>query len=209
MKFSFLSNPEPFYRALAKWICIGIYNPHYTGFEKIPETGPAVLISNHVSYMDGVIIAAGCKRPIRFIIDTQIYNLPLIHYFMRYNRAIPIEPTRESVTKALDEISNGLSNGDIICIFPEGQLTYTGSLGRFKTGIESIIKRNPVPIYPIAINGLWGSIFSRKYIGSWKRFIPKNVFLQVRAVCGVPIPPEQVSVNYLQKSILRLKYQSM
>lgn len=198
-------NLEPLYRWIARLICIAVYGPEYTGFEQIPDQGPAILISNHVSYADGLVIAAGCKRPIRFIIDTNIYDLPLVHYFMRYNRAIPILPTRESVTHALDEISAGLRAGDIICIFPEGQLTYTGSLGRFKTGIEAIVKRNPVPVYPIALTGLWGSIFSRKYLGSFLRYIPKGIS-RVQAICGAPIPPHLVTVNRLQEAVMRLKY---
>jgi 1-acyl-sn-glycerol-3-phosphate acyltransferase len=186
--------------------CNCIYYPKYIGFEKIPKHGAAVLIANHVSYADGLIIASGCKRPVRFVIDEHIYNVPGVHYFMKLNRAIPILPTRESVTKALEEISNGIKAGDLICIFPEGQLTYTGSLGRFKTGIESIIRRDPAPIYPIALTGLWGSIYSRKYLGSWKRFIPKHFNKRVHAICGDLIAPENVSVNMLQKSVLRLKY---
>lgn len=204
--FSNLLNMEPFFRFCARMLCYAFYFPRYTGFEKIPQTGPAVLICNHVSYVDGLIIAAGCRRPVRFVIDTHIYNLPVVHFFMTLNRAIPILPTRESVTQALEEISNGIKAGDLICIFPEGQLTYTGSLGRFKTGIESIIRRDPATVYPIALTGLWGSIFSRKYLGSLKRFIPKHIFKRVHAICGDPIPPEQVTVNMLQKTVLRLKY---
>lgn len=201
-------NLEPFFRFCARMLCYAIYYPRYTGFEKIPKTGAAILICNHVSYVDGLIIAAGCNRPVRFIIDTHIYNVPVVHYFMKWNRAIPILPTRESVTHALEEISAGIKAGDLICIFPEGQLTYTGSLGRFKTGIESIIRRDPAPVYPIALTGLWGSIFSRKYLGSIRRFIPKHIFKRVHAICGDPIPPENVKVNMLQKAVLRLKYLS-
>jgi 1-acyl-sn-glycerol-3-phosphate acyltransferase len=158
--------------------------------------------------VDGLVIASGCKRPVRFVIDTMIYNLPVLHYLMTCNRAIPILPTRESVLHALDEIAEGLAAGDLICIFPEGQLTYTGSLGRFKTGIESIIKRSPVPIYPIALNGLWGSMFSRKYYGTPLRYLPGNPWQPVRALCGEPVPPEMVSINYLQRKIMQLKYQA-
>lgn len=197
---------EPFYRFMARMLAIILYNTRYTGFERIPETGPAVLISNHVSYMDGLILASGCSRPIRFVIDEHIYNLPLVHYFMRCNRAIPILPTRESVTSALEAISEGLKAGDLICIFPEGQITYTGGLGRFKTGIESIIRRDPVPVYPIALTGLWGSVFSRKYLGTWRRFIPHFGASRVHAMCGAPIDPIDVSVNRLQETVLRLKY---
>ncbi len=205
-KLYFLRDREAFYRFLAKIACLAVYQPKYIGFEQIPETGAAILISNHVSYADGLVIASGVNRPVRFIIDKDIYNAPLVHYFMKYNRAIPIEPTRDSVIKALEEVSSGLANGDIICIFPEGQLTYTGSLGRFKTGIESMVKRNPVPVYPIALTGLWGSMFSRKYLGSLKRWVPKKFSQKVHAICGAPIPAELVSINRLQETVMRLKY---
>ena len=198
---------EKFYRNIVKFFCILVYAPQYINFDNIPESGAAVIISNHVSYADGLIIASGIKRPVRFVIDAPIYNLPIINYIMRCNRAIPIEPTRDSVITALNEISEGLKAGDIICIFPEGQLTYTGGLGRFKTGIESIIKRDPVPVYPIALSGLWGSMFSRKYLGSLKRFIPKKFSQRISAICGSAIAPELVTVNYLQETVLKLKYE--
>lgn len=209
LRWRFSWRPEPFWRMMAKGIALLIYNPKFTGFDQIPKSGAAILISNHVSFVDGLILAAACDRPVRFIIDTHIYNLPLVHYFMKYNRAIPILPTRDSVTHALEEVSNGLKAGDLVCIFPEGQLTYTGSLGRFKTGIESIVKRDPVPVYPIALTGLWGSIFSRKYLGSWKRFIPKRFTPRVHAICGAAIAPKDATVNRLQETVLRLKYQAM
>lgn len=199
-------NPEPFYRFGAKWLTRLLYRPRYVGFEKIPKTGPALLISNHVSYVDGLIIAAGCDRPVRFVIDEYIYHWPGVHYFMQHNRAIPILPKRDSVERALAEIAAGLKAGDAICIFPEGQLTYTGSLGRFRPGIEWILRREPVPVYPIALTGLWGSIFSRKYRKARFNFIPRSLNRPVRAICGDPIPPEHVNVNLLQETILRLKY---
>ena len=202
-----LLNPEPLLRLLLKLLCRIVYFPYYEGFHALPAKGPAILVSNHVSYADGLIIATGCKRPVRFVIDQDIYQLPIVHYLMRLNRAIPIAPTRASVTHALEEISQGLKKGDVICIFPEGQITYTGALGRFKTGIEAIIKRDPVPVYPIALIGLWGSMFSRKYRGSFKRLIPKNPLRRVRIICGKEIAPEMVNVNYLQEVVLRLKYQ--
>jgi 1-acyl-sn-glycerol-3-phosphate acyltransferase len=197
---------EPFFRLVAKYACIAVYDPKYTDFDQIPETGGAILISNHVSYADGLIIASGCNRPVRFVIDTLIYELPVVNFFMRHNRAIPILPTRESVTHALNEISEGLRAGDLICIFPEGQLTYTGGLGRFKTGIESILKRDPVPVYPIALTGLWGSMYSRKYLGSIYRFIPKRFSPRVQAICGAAIPGDQATINRLQEAVMRLKY---
>ena len=197
---------EPLYRAIASRITRFVYKPEYTGFEKIPEHGPAIIICNHVSYVDGMVITAGCKRPVRYIIDGVLYNLPVLNHIMKHNRAIPILPKRESVESALDQISEGLKAGDIICIFPEGQITYTGSLSRFRPGIESIVKRDPVPVYPMAITGLWGSVFSRKYLNSRFRWFPRHRNMRVRAICGDPLQPSEVTVNHLQEIILRLKY---
>jgi 1-acyl-sn-glycerol-3-phosphate acyltransferase len=197
---------EDFYRSIAHGLTRWVYRPEYIGFENIPATGPAIIIANHVSYMDGPIIDAGSKRLIRYIIDEDIYKLPGVHYLMKMDRAIPIAPNRKSVEKALDEVSAGLKNGDIICIFPEGSLTYTGGLGRFRPGIEWMIKRDPVPVIPIALSGLWGSVFSRKYLKAPFRMWPRHWGLKVTAKCGPAIDPTQITVNNLQDVLLKLKY---
>jgi len=184
------------------------YKPTYIGFENIPESGPAILICNHVSYVDGPIIDAGCKRPIRYLIDKDIYNLPVVNYVMSLGKAIPIAYNRKSVEEAFDKISEALREGDLVCIFPEGYLTFTGSLGRFRPGIEWISKRDPdVPVIPIALSGLWGSIFSRKYAKSPFRFWPKKWNRRATLICGAPISSDKVTVNQLQEIVLRLKYQ--
>ncbi|MDE3059670.1 MAG: 1-acyl-sn-glycerol-3-phosphate acyltransferase [Pseudomonadota bacterium] len=205
IKFSF--DPKPLYRTLIHGLTRKIYRPRYIGFENIPATGPVVLISNHVSYIDGPLIDAGCNRIVRYLIDEDIYNLPGVHYIMKLGRAIPIAPNRKSVEAAFDEISAGLRAGDAICIFPEGFLTFTGSLGRFRPGIEWIIRRDAVPVVPIAICGMWGSVFSRKYMKAALRWWPRQWRgRRVDVICGAPIPPEKVNVNYLQEIVLRLKY---
>lgn len=178
------------------------YNTTFVGFDKIPKNGPAIIIANHTSYLDGVIIQAACPRPIRFVIDHYIYNLPVVNYFMHYNRAIPILAKKESVGKALDTISSALDSGDLVGIFPEGQLTYTGILGRFKPGIEWIVDRDPVPVYPIVIIGMWDSMFSRKYRKSSLRWIPRSFRRKVVAICGDPIHPGNLYVNHLQRTVL-------
>lgn len=203
--------PKPdfteFLREGARVLARILYKPQYYGFEQIPETGPAVLIANHVSYVDGLVLHAAINRPIHFVIDKDIFEVPGVNYFMRRHGSIPIAPKREIVEAALDKVSEYLKAGELVCIFPEGRLTYTGSLGRFKPGIESIIKRDPVPVYPIALNGLWGSVFSRKYIKSRFRWWPRSFRRgEVRAICGAAIPPEEVRINRLQEIVLKLKY---
>lgn len=199
---------QAFWLPKIRWFTRLVWRPYYYHFDKIPKTGPCLLIANHVSYVDGLVISAGCSRPVRFVIDGAIYALPVVHYFMKHSRAIPIRPNKESVSAALDAIAAGLEAGDAICLFPEGQLTYTGSLGRFRPGIEWIIRRNAVPVYPIGLVGLWGSVFSRKYRNRPFRWWPRRWNRQVFAVCGDPIPPEDVTVNRLQRIVLQLKQQA-
>jgi len=200
-------DPGPLYRRIIHSLTLWVYKPTYIGFENIPAEGPAILISNHVSYMDGPIIDAGCTRNVRYLIDQDIFNLPFVHYLMAKNRSIPIAYHRKSVEAAFDEISAGLKAGDLICIFPEGFLTFTGSLGRFRPGIEWITRRDPtVPVIPIALSGLWGSVFSRKYSKSPFRMWPRKWGRKVTAICGPAIPPEKVNVNTLQEVVMKLKY---
>lgn len=198
------------YRKAVHGLTRFVYRPQYIGLENIPKTGAAILISNHVSYVDGPLIDAGiyahCGRHVRYVIDEDIYNLPVVHYLMKKAHAIPIASNRKSVEAAFDMISEGLQAGDLICIFPEGYLTFTGGLGRFRHGIEWIIRRDPVPVIPLSLSGLWGSIFSRKFRGSWRRLIPLDPRQPVVVKCGAAIPPEQADVNHLQEVVLRLKY---
>ena len=205
LKFSF--EIAPIIRSLIHFLTRIFYKPTYIGFDNIPETGPAILICNHVSYVDGPIIDAGCKRPIRYLIDQDIYNLPVVHYVMSLANAIPITYNRKSVEAAFDAISEGLRAGDLICIFPEGYLTFTGSLGRFRPGIEWISKRDPdVPVIPMAISGLWGSALSRKYRKAHFRWWPRKWGRRAILTCGPAIPADKVNVNNLQEVVLRLKY---
>ena len=203
MLYNFL---EKFYLAGISVIIKTIYRTKLLGFkEHFPKEGPAIMICNHVSYMDGMILHHATPRKVRFIIDEAIYNAPIVNHFMKVDRAIPIAPTKESVKKALQKVSDGLKAGDIICIFPEGQLTYTGHMIRFKLGIEWIIQKDPVPIIPCALIGLWGSVFSRKYRKEKWKMIPRFFRKRVTVVCGKPIPPEKAKINHLQREVMRLK----
>jgi 1-acyl-sn-glycerol-3-phosphate acyltransferase len=200
-----VSRLEPFYRAVVKYFILLLYRPVVRGLEHIPEEGPVLLMANHISYLDGLVISAICPRRVRYVIYREIYDLPVINYFMRQNRAIPIFPKREEVEKALDEVAYGLRQGDVICIFPEGQISYTGHIGRFKPGIEFIIQRDPhIPVVPIAIHGLWGSIFSRKYLKTRFPYLPRKLGIRARIEIGWPIESEKVKVDKLQRIVLRM-----
>jgi hypothetical protein len=197
-------NLERLFRESARLLIRLLYRVEYIDFDKIPHNGPVLIIANHVSYLDGLLIQLGCTRQVRFLIDRYIYETPGVNYFLKHNRAIPILPRKDSVNRALNDISDGLEAGDAVGIFPEGQITYTGHLSRFKPGIEWIIERDPVPIYPVVIKGLWGTLFSRKYSKSKWRLIPKGFRPKVVLKCGDVIHPEHVRVDTLQEKMLVL-----
>lgn len=197
---------ERFYRNGAKVLARILYSCKFEGFENIPETGPAVVIANHVSYVDGLILNAASKRKMRFIIDSEIYNYPGVNYFMRIDRAIPVAPTKDSVKKMLEITKEALDNGELVAIFPEGMITYTGNLNRFKFGIEWILQQNDVPVIPVALIGLWGSIFSRKYIDEkgFNKVRPRYFRKTVKAICGKPIPHAKAKIQYMQRELMKL-----
>lgn len=201
----FFSSPEMFFRIGAKILVHIIYNLKSKGFENIPEEGGAILISNHIAYVDGLIIHTVCNRPVHFVIDENIYKMPMVKYFMDHNGAIPIAPNRKAVKLALRQVSNALKAGHLVCIFPEGRLTYTGNMSRFRFGVEWMAKRDHVPVVPIALKGLWGSIFSRKYRKSRFRYFPRSFRRKIIAACGEPVPPEKAKINHLQRVLMDLK----
>ena len=197
---------EKFYHFGAKLLVRIVYDCQFKGFENIPKQGPAVIIINHVSYVDGLILNAAMPRDVRYIIAEEVYKQPFVHYFMRLDRAIPIAPNRESVKKALAIASEALQNGEIVGIFPEGQITYSGYMSRFKFGVEWILKNDQVPVIPIVLVGLWGSIFSRKYLGQplLKKLRPRYFRKTIKAVCGAPISAEDATINNLQRVLMKL-----
>lgn len=197
---------EKFFRFGARVLIRVLYNCDFRGFaENIPKEGGAIIICNHVSYMDGLILNAASTRKLRFVIDDEIYQLPIVNYFMRLDRAIPILPQKDSVKKAIEKVNEGLEAGDLIAIFPEGQLTYTGHMIRFKFGIEWMLANNKVDVIPVALVGLWGSILSRKYIGKKWFWVPNSFRRKVWAICGQKIPHEKATINNMQRSIMKLK----
>jgi len=197
-------DPKPFYTWAIRKLVKLLYRIDYNDMNMIPKQGGAILICNHVSYMDGMVINTGVERPVRYIIDEDIYHLPGVNYFMRLNNAVPIAPRRDSVEKALEIVAEGLKNGDLFCIFPEGQITFTGNLSRFRFGVEWMLKRTPVPVIPMALNGLWGSMLSRKDRGKWYRFIPRSFRRHITLRCGAPMEGDKVSVSHMQHAIMDL-----
>ena len=199
--------PEFLLRFLV-WIAIHtIYRVKKEGMENIPKGGATILVCNHVSFIDALIISGCVRRPIRFIMDYHFYNLPIVSFLFKAGKAIPIGSAREKpelLKQAFADIREGLEHGDILCIFPEGRITHDGELNVFKPGIEKIVGENPVPVVPMALRGLWGSFFSRKW-GPAMLTRPRRLWSKIELVVGKPIPPEQVTAAALQNVVSGLR----
>jgi 1-acyl-sn-glycerol-3-phosphate acyltransferase len=191
---------------LGRWLVKTVYRIETRGWGELPARGGAVLVCNHVSYVDALIIAACCPRPIRFVMDHRIFAKPLVGFLFRYARAIPIASAKEDAglkERAFADVAAALGDGELVCIFPEGRLSPTGSLQPFQHGIERIVAETPVPVVPLALAGLWGSIFSRAKDAartSWH----KHVRRRVRAVCGSPVAPDAVTCALLERRVQSL-----
>ncbi|SKA55542.1 MFS transporter [Enterovibrio nigricans] len=180
------------------------YRVEHKNLQNIPEKGGALLVCNHVSYVDALLLAGACPRPIRFVMDDDYFNLPLLNYFFRASRAIPITLSSGSIRHALTQVKSQLEAGDVVCIFPEGQLTSDGEMIPFKRGIDLIIKQTPVPVIPMALQGLWGSYFSRKG-GRALLKLPCRFWSRIVVSAGSPILPEDATSERLFNEVKQLR----
>jgi 1-acyl-sn-glycerol-3-phosphate acyltransferase len=199
--------PEFLMRFLAWLLVHTIYRVHKEGLERIPETGGCVIVCNHVSFVDAIVIAACVRRPIRFVMDHRIFRIPVLNFIFRTMRAIPIAPAKEDAAmkeRAFDEAAKALKAGEIVGIFPEGRLTETGDLNVFRPGLQRILEQSPAPVVPMALRGLWGSFFSRSHQGKAMRRW-RGMFSRIALVAGTPFSPELATPEALQKSVLGLR----
>jgi len=198
--------PEFTLRFLA-WVLVHImYRLRVTGFENLPKEGAAVLICNHVSFVDWLIIGGAVKRPVRFVMYYKFARIPLFRYLLKHAQVIPIAGKKEDpiiFETAFQKVSDELKAGELVCIFPEGGLSQTGELDHFKNGVLYIIKRDPVPVIPMALKNLWGSFFSRKS-GKAMTSFPRRFWSRVGLAIGAPVPPPQVQIEDLEKRVASL-----
>jgi 1-acyl-sn-glycerol-3-phosphate acyltransferase len=199
--------PEFLMRFLAWLLIHTMYRVDKEGLEHIPEEGPCILVCNHVSYVDAVVIAACVRRPIRFVMDHRIFRLPLLSFIFRTMRTIPIAPAREDATlkaRAFADAADALRAGEIVGIFPEGTLTATGELGAFRPGVQEMLAATPVPVVPMALRGLWGSFFSRSCEGKAMRRL-RGIYSRIALAVAPPVPPSDVTLDGLQATVLALR----
>lgn len=205
--FIFHQVPEFTMRFLIWLVSHSMYRVAHRGLDNIPESGAALIASNHVSYVDALLIAGAVRRPVRFIMYKPIFDIPVLNFIFRTSGAIPICSPKEDQAvydAALDAIAEGLANGDLLCIFPEGKLTRDGEPDEFKSGIERIIARTPAPVIPMALQGLWGSFFSHSGPGVFKTPFHR-LWSQVGIVAAEPIAPPGLSASALGQQILAMR----
>ena len=199
--------PEFLMRFLA-WIVVNtIYRVRPRGIENIPDKGPAIVACNHVSYMDPILLAASIRRPMRFVMYYKIFQLPLLRFFFRQLKAIPIASAKEDeqlMNEAFEQVEAELAAGNIVCIFPEGGITRDGEIQRFRRGIERVIANRPVPVVPVALQNLWGSWFSRSNGGGIRKF-PRRLFARVPVVIGEPVTPGDATAANLELLVRTLR----
>jgi 1-acyl-sn-glycerol-3-phosphate acyltransferase len=195
--------PEFLLRFIDWMLVHSIYRLETSGVENIPEEGPALLVCNHQSLADALVITAACRRPIRFVMYYAIFNVPGLRFIFRSMKAIPIAGAKEApavLEQAYDEIAAALADGQLVCIFPEGQLTLDGEIGPFRPGMVRILERTPVPVIPMALSGLWRSIFSRNR-DKWK---VATLFPAISLAVAPAHNPQSVTPEALQAAVRSL-----
>ena len=199
--------PEFMIRFLIWCLTKVMYRVSREGLEQIPDKGPCLLVCNHVSYVDALLIAGSIQRPVRFVMHKHIYDMPVLNYIFRTGRTIPIvskEKDPEIYRRAFEKVREELAGGHIVCIFPEGKLTRDGEIAEFKSGVNKILESTPVPVIPMALRGLWGSYFSHK-AGPALIKAPKRFWSRVGLKVGAPLNPAEVTAQRLQDEVTALR----
>jgi acyl-[acyl-carrier-protein]-phospholipid O-acyltransferase/long-chain-fatty-acid--[acyl-carrier-protein] ligase len=174
-----------------------LYRIRVVGRQNIPLTGPALLVSNHVSFVDAILIGASIPRFIRFMLHREYYDNRWLHGFFRLMKAIPVHTTPRGIVESLRRARREVEAGEIVCIFAEGAISRTGHLLPFKRGLERIVGGSEVPIIPVHLDRVWGSIFSFKDGRFfWKR--PSLLPHPVTVSFGAPLPPSATTYQVRQ-----------
>ncbi|OPA90678.1 glycerol acyltransferase [Pseudomonas fluorescens] len=189
--------PEFTMRFMIWLLSHSMYRVEHRNLDAIPDEGAALLVCNHVSFVDALLIGGAVRRPIRFVMYYKIYRLPLLNFIFRTAGAIPIAGRNEDIQiyeKAFARIAQYLKEGELVCIFPEGKLTADGEMNEFRGGVTRILGETPVPVIPLALQGLWGSFFSRDP----NKGIFHRIWSRVVLVAGEPVAVEAATPEQLQ-----------
>ncbi|MBV4501122.1 MFS transporter [Pseudomonas shirazensis] len=196
--------PEFTMRFLIWLLSHSMYRVEHRDLQRIPDEGAALLVCNHVSFVDALLIAGAIRRPIRFVMYYKIYNLPVLNFVFRTAGAIPIAGRSEDEAiheRAFARIAEVLAAREVVCIFPEGKLTADGEIDEFKGGVKRILRETPVPVIPLALQGLWGSFFSRDPA----KGLFKRLWSRVTIVAGAAISVEAAQPEALRAQVGALR----
>jgi 1-acyl-sn-glycerol-3-phosphate acyltransferase len=202
--------PEFLLRFVAWLLVHTLYRMQRIG-ARLPEEGAALIVCNHVSFVDALAISAACRRPMRFIMDSAIFNAPIIKTLAKGMKAIPIASARSDpqvFEQAFEAAAAALRDGELVCIFPEGRLTPDGEIHEFRPGLTRILKETPVPVIPMALVGLWGSMFSREGKKLWQR-MPKKLWHRVIVNVGATMDPKDATPEVLRERVVALYSEAM
>ena len=191
------------------WVLIHtLYRIRTQGLENIPEHGPVLLVCNHVSFMDPMLVMGCVRRPVRFVMYYKIFDIPFLRFIFKSAKAIPIAGAKEDpaiLERAFAEVDKELAAGNIVCIFPEGGITRDGTMQPFRPGVERILATRAVPVVPLALRGLWGSIFSRADSALGRLRLPRRFWSRVELVAGPAVPAAQASAGALEAKARALR----
>jgi acyl-[acyl-carrier-protein]-phospholipid O-acyltransferase/long-chain-fatty-acid--[acyl-carrier-protein] ligase len=193
--------PEGLLRLALGLVGRTFYRVTPVGLDALPATGGVLLLPNHISYVDAVILQLACPRPIRFLVYDQIYRARFLHWGLRLLGAIPISP--KIARTAIETAVNALARGEVVCLFPEGALTRTATLQKLNRGYELIASKARVPVMPIWLENVWGSVFSYyggRFFWKWPRFVPLKVWIYF----GAPIDAADATPPTVRRSLYDL-----
>lgn len=201
--------PEFLMRLLVWLLTLLMYRIEVRGVrEHIPENGPALIVCNHVGYMDALLLGGAIARPVKFVMYDGFYRLPLLNWVFRAAGAIPIAGSREDpalMQRAFERIDQALAEGEVVGFFPEGRLTHDGTIGSFRPGVERILAARPVPVVPMALRNLWGSMFSRRDSGLGRMRLPRRFRAEIGIVAGPAVPGPEATAALLEERVRALR----
>ncbi|RZA27826.1 MAG: glycerol acyltransferase, partial [Lysobacteraceae bacterium] len=201
--------PEFLMRFLS-WVLVrAMYRLRLRGIEaNVPDEGAALLVCNHVSYMDALILSASVPRPVRFVMYYRIFEIPVMSWIFRTAKAIPIAGARENpelMRRAFDEIDAALADGQIVGIFPEGALTRDGEIAAFKSGVEKILEKRPVPVVPMALKGMWSSMWSHRDGRMHRMRVPRRFRAHIEVMAGPSLEGTTATAAQLEAKVRELR----
>jgi len=196
-----------YFLRMVMWLLAQLsYRLNAKGVKNIPSEGPVMLVANHVTFVDWLFLGAACSRPIRFLMDKDYYDIKLFTPILKMAGAIPVSPRHknaEAYAFAMKEMVRTLEQGQVLLVFPEGKLTRSGNMNEFQRGFEKVLNEAPAPVIPVALHGLWGSFFSRR----WGRAMSRP-FKRLYSKIGVEFG-EAKSADEATAKVMRLAIQKM